>query len=225
MEEALFPRPAAVIFDLDGVLLDTEPIYLEATRELLARYGRELDPTVWWDQVGRPSPVVAQNIAAAHGLPVTGEAFHRERQAMVRTALMRSRPLPGAIELTRALKAAGVALGVATSSSRETFGWKTEEHGEWFGLFDCIVTRDEVAAGKPAPDSYLRAAALLAAEPSRCLVFEDAPAGIEAARRAGTRSIGVGTLHGTLEADLVVGSLADLPADAFDRLLGGPSAR
>src|SRR5204862_1247209 len=85
-------------------------------------------------------------------------------------------------------------------------------------LFDAIVTAEDVTAGKPHPEVFLTGAARLGVPPSRCIVVEDAAAGIEGARRAGMKSIGV-TKNGRLDADLPVLSLADLSADAFDRLL------
>jgi beta-phosphoglucomutase len=85
--------------------------------------------------------------------------------------------------------------------------------------FDAVVSGDDVRHGKPAPDIFLRAAALLQVEPARSIVVEDAPAGVEGARRAGMRSIGVLFSHPELDADIVVPSLDDLPADAFERLV------
>jgi beta-phosphoglucomutase-like phosphatase (HAD superfamily) len=84
--------------------------------------------------------------------------------------------------------------------------------------FDAIVSADDVTIGKPDPQVFLKAAEKLGVPPSRCIVVEDAAAGIEGARRAGMRSIGA-TTNGQLPADLFVRSLADLPPDAFDRLL------
>jgi len=88
--------------------------------------------------------------------------------------------------------------------------------------FEAIVGEEDVQRGKPDPQVFLVAAAKLEAPPARCIVVEDAPAGVEAAHRAGMRSIGVRSGHRHLDADLVVDSLADLPRDAFDRLLLPP---
>jgi beta-phosphoglucomutase len=86
-------------------------------------------------------------------------------------------------------------------------------------FLDTIVSADDVTMGKPDPEVFLRAAEVLAVPPSRCVVVEDAAAGIEGARRAGMRCVGV-TKNGELSADVSVRSLAELPDDAFDRLLG-----
>ena len=86
-------------------------------------------------------------------------------------------------------------------------------------FFAVVVTGDDVALGKPHPEPFLMAADALKVPPSRCLVVEDSPSGIEAARRAGMRSIAVGPAHASLPATLRVASLADLPIEAFETLI------
>ncbi len=85
--------------------------------------------------------------------------------------------------------------------------------------FEAYVSAEEVAHGKPAPDVFLRAAEKLGVPPARCVVVEDAPAGVEAGRRGGMRTIGIVAMHEALDADVTTRSLADLPGDTFDRLL------
>ena len=88
------------------------------------------------------------------------------------------------------------------------------------GVFDAWVSAEEVAHGKPAPDVFLRAAEKLGVPPARSVVVEDAPAGVEAGRRGGMRTIGITSMSRPLDADIVVASLEDLPDDAFERLVG-----
>jgi beta-phosphoglucomutase len=88
-------------------------------------------------------------------------------------------------------------------------------------VFEAYASGEEVPHGKPAPDVFLHAAAKLGVPPSRCIVVEDAPAGVEAGRRGGMRTIGIASLHPELQADIVVRSLEELADDAFDRLLDG----
>jgi beta-phosphoglucomutase len=88
---------------------------------------------------------------------------------------------------------------------------------------DAIVAAEDVTSGKPDPQVFLRAAEKLAVPPSRCIVIEDAPAGVEGARRGGMKCIGV-SRNGTLSADIVVASLVDLSGDAFEKLIAGSSA-
>jgi beta-phosphoglucomutase-like phosphatase (HAD superfamily) len=93
------------------------------------------------------------------------------------------------------------------------------------GLFDATACAEDVERGKPDPQIYLVAASRLEVEPERCVVVEDAPAGIEAARRAGMRVVGVRFSHPDLDADRVVDSLEELPDDAFEQLLLQPRRR
>jgi pseudouridine-5'-monophosphatase len=101
--------------------------------------------------------------------------------------------MPGAEELIRHLKAHNIPIAVGTSSSRQSFGQKTTLHRDWFALFDFIVTADdpEVGAAKPAPDIFLTAARRLGVAPEDCLVFEDSPFGVTAAKAAGMTAIAI----------------------------------
>ena len=124
-------------------------------------------------------------------------------------------PLPGAAEWLRRLDAAGWRQAIASSAPRENVEVVLRVL-RLDGVFGARVAAEDVRHGKPAPDVFLAAAARLGVAPARCVVVEDAEAGVEAARRAGMRSIGVG---GVRSGDLVVRSLPDLPPDAFDRLV------
>jgi beta-phosphoglucomutase len=126
-------------------------------------------------------------------------------------------PLPGALEWLATLRAGGWKQAIASSAPRVNVDMMLRVAG-LEGYLDAVVSADEVTIGKPDPQVFLRAAEKLDVPPSRCVVVEDAAAGIEGARRAGMRSVGV-TKNGQLPADLFVRSLADLPPDAFDRLL------
>jgi beta-phosphoglucomutase len=126
-------------------------------------------------------------------------------------------PLPGAAGWVERLHQAGWKQAIASSAPRLNI----EVMLRVLALdrdFDAVVSAEDVTAGKPDPQVFLAAARRLDVPPARCIVVEDAPAGVEAARRAGMKSIGVNAAQ-RLDADLPVGSLADLPPDAFDRLL------
>jgi HAD superfamily hydrolase (TIGR01509 family) len=117
--------------------------------------------------------------------------------------------MPGAAALLSALRAAGVPLGMVSNSRRGFVELGLQKAG-LDGAFDVIVTAEDVARPKPAPDAYLAAAEALGAEPAACVVLEDSPTGLTAARAAGARTIGVPSVPGVvLEADLVVPSLED----------------
>jgi pseudouridine-5'-monophosphatase len=105
--------------------------------------------------------------------------------------------MPGAVRLTEHLHRHGVPQAVATSSDQKHFGLKTSRHQEWFRIFDCIIIGDDpsVERGKPAPDIFLQAAARLGVAAAHCLVFEDSPVGVAAARAAGMPVIAVPDAH------------------------------
>jgi pseudouridine-5'-monophosphatase len=208
-----------VIFDMDGVLLDTERLYTEATQRIVARFGKTFDWHVKADMIGRPALDSARHLVAALALPITPEAYLREREAIFETLMPTAEAQRGARELVAALAARGIPQAVATSSASRLFELKTRRHGAWFATFTVVVRGDDprCARGKPAPDIFLLAATELGAAPGACVVVEDAPAGVAAARAAGMAVVAVpdpmmdrARFAG---ADLIVDSLADLDPD------------
>jgi pseudouridine-5'-monophosphatase len=182
-----------VIYDMDGLLLDTEPFYTEVTQAIVGRYGHTFDWTVKSRMIGKKAADSARILVDALRLPITPEEYLREREAMLATLFPKALAMPGARRLTAHLARHGVPQAVASSSHRRDFELKITQHREWFACFQCVVLGDdpEVKQGKPAPDIFLAAAARIGAMPLQCLVIEDAPSGVEAARAAGMSVVAV----------------------------------
>jgi pseudouridine-5'-monophosphatase len=189
----IVPAPRALIYDLDGVLLDTEPFYTRVTQEIVAEFGKTFDWSIKSNMIGRPSLESARYLVEALDLPMTPEDY-LSRRARRLAELFREAPATrGAERFTVEIADAGMPQAIATSSERELFELKSALHGPWFARFAAIVTGDDprVRQGKPAPDIFLRAAEDLEVAPGDCVVFEDAPAGVEAALAAGMRVIAI----------------------------------
>jgi HAD superfamily hydrolase (TIGR01509 family) len=184
----------AVIFDLDGVLLDSEQRWNEAKRELVHDVGgrwREDAPVV---MMGMSSPEWSAYMRDELGVPLAPDEISRDVVRRMEDGYRAALPLlPGAEEAVRAL-AARWPLGLASSSNREIIDLVLElaPFGDSFAV---TVSSEEVARGKPAPDVYLRAAAELAAEPAACVAIEDSANGLRAAAAAGLAVIAVPNPH------------------------------
>jgi pseudouridine-5'-monophosphatase len=199
----------------------------DVTQRIVGRFGRTFDWRVKGNMIGRPAIESARYLVAELALPMSAEDFLREREAGLETLMPDAEAHAGARELVAALAARGVPHAVATSSSSHLFTLKTRRHSHWFASFGAIVRGDDPRCrrGKPAPDIFLLAAADLGVAPPDCVVVEDAPSGVAAARAAGMAVVAVPDpamdrgRYG--EADLVVDSLIELDPD---RLLavGGP---
>ena len=191
------PQITHIIYDNDGLLLDTEPFYTKAHQILAARYGKVFDWTVKSRMIGLRAEDSAHVIMEALQLPLSVTAYLEERKHLLEEMFPQAEPMPGAVRLSLHLHQAGIPQAVATSSDRFYFDLKIARHQEWFKIFQCVVLGDdpEIRQGKPAPDIFLLAAKRLQANPAHCLVFEDSPAGVEAARSAGMFVIAVPDPH------------------------------
>ncbi len=204
--------PVAVIFDNDGLTLDTELTYTRAEAALYQRYGTEFTLDHKREMLGTSG--VKSGLAMERHLDQPGRAaeLHDELRELVHAELDGAaiEPMPGARELIAALRAHGVPLGLATNSGRE-FATRALRSAGVFECFNAVVSAEEVEHPKPAPDVYLEAAARLGADPAGCVALEDSATGVSAARAAGMTVVGVPSFPGLdlAAAHLVVPSLAD----------------
>lgn len=211
----------AAIFDLDGTLIDTYDAHHAAWRTACAANGIELTPAMFAWSFGRTNPAIIRRFWADDGRPepdaATIERVAEAKEADFRTELDRSFPaMPGVPELLAGLREHGFAIAIGTSAPRENLELAVDRLGV-AALLDASVCGGEVVHGKPDPEVFLLAAERLGAAPARCVVVEDAGAGIDAARAGGMASIGI-VSTGRTAAEL---AHADLTVDRFDAL--GPT--
>lgn len=182
----------AVIFDLDGLLIDSESIWQETDKELLKRRGIVYQGIVRNKIRGLGQREVMELFKREFGVAQDTDELISERRAIFYSLAKKGlKLLPGAIEIVKELHKKGYALAIATGGHRKE---KIKEILNQFGLsnyFSLLISSDEVVNGKPAPDVYLATAARLGVEPLNCLVLEDAVNGVLAAKNAGMKVFGV----------------------------------
>ncbi|MCP9916211.1 HAD family hydrolase [Cyanobium sp. ATX 6F1] len=183
-------RPAACLFDLDGLLLDTEPLHGRAWREAARHFGVELAHEQLLALRGRRRDDNARQvrrwIKAGEAPSPTPEELLAVQQPIARQLLPQASAIDGAAELLARCRELAIPMALVTSSSREAVARKAAPH-PWLGLIELRVHGDdpELGQGKPAPDGYLLAARRLGVPAGDCWAFEDSPAGARAAHEAG----------------------------------------
>ena len=180
--------PAGCLFDLDGLLLDTEPLHGQAWAEAAAQFGATASPELLLRLRGRNKFDNASALIKALQLPVSVEQLLAVQQPLARSKVRQAKAMPGAERLVERLQAAEIPLAIATSSGRESVEIKLAAH-PWLLVIEVRVHGDdaEIKQGKPAPDLFLEAARRLNVAPDQCWAFEDSQAGAEAALAAGCR--------------------------------------
>ncbi|MFM8936232.1 MAG: HAD family hydrolase [Vulcanococcus sp.] len=187
--------PAACLFDLDGLLLDTEPLHGQAWQQAASHFGRALSASELLSLRGRTRldcavqvrAWLAETQGASKAVPST-EALLAVRQPIAEALLVKAQPIPGAPELLGWCERQGLPMALATSSSRSAVALKTAPH-PWLQRIAVRVHGDDpdLRRGKPAPDVFLLAAQRLGVDATACWAFEDSPAGAQAALAAGCR--------------------------------------
>jgi HAD superfamily hydrolase (TIGR01509 family) len=208
----------AVVFDMDGVLIDSEQVWDDVRERLAAERGGRWHEHAQGDMMGMSSPEWSRYMHETIGLAESPEEINAE---IVRRMLQRYADgppwLPGALDAVERM-AARFPLGLASSSNRELIQAVLEAGGV-AGLFQTIVSSEEVARGKPAPDVYLEAAQRLGVPPERAAAVEDSAAGIRSARAAGMLVVAIPNPHfppgkeALAQADVVLDSASSLTPD------------
>ncbi len=210
-------RYRAVIFDMDGVIADSEPVYLAAANEVLAPHGHRLSEEENAKLIGTSVSHTWRSILDLLHLDGDLDSYVAEYDRhLVRLLRQVPGPMPGVAWLLGELRARGVPLGLATSSWQ---GWMEAllEAVDLRHAFDAVAWREMVEQAKPAPDLYRHAAGMLTIPPAECIAVEDTPSGIAAARAAGMLAVQLRAASTAFppiaDADLVLDSLFDFPLE------------
>jgi HAD superfamily hydrolase (TIGR01509 family) len=205
-------RPDAVVFDNDGLLLDTESVWTRAEEDLFEAHGIEFTPEHKRELIGKSGAMAAELLEGWLSLPGQGAALMEELDRLVVAELEHGvEAMVGARDLLESLKAQGTPIGLV-SNSPLAFVLRSLEIVGFESIFDVIVSAHEVARPKPEPDPYLEACRQLGVEPGPSVVaLEDSPTGVAAARAAGLTVIGVPSVEGIEleEAHHIAASLLD----------------
>jgi HAD superfamily hydrolase (TIGR01509 family) len=201
--------PAAVVFDCDGLLMNTEPCWSVAETEVFNRRGLGFGPEQKAMVIGKTLAAAGELMAEAFGEPGQGPAIGRELLGLVAEVIKdEAEAMPGAQELVT-LISGRVPVAVASNSPRSLLD-AALVRGGFQNSFPVSISADEVAQAKPAPDMYLQACARLGQPPVECLAFEDSITGLRSAVAAELRTIGVPSLNpGGFPADWVITELTD----------------
>ena len=213
----------AVVFDLDGVLIDSEPVWEEVRRAVVAEAGGRWGPDTQRRLMGMSTRQWAEYLAGELGVGRSSDEVARTVIDRMKKRYARRLPLiPGAVEAVRRL-AARWPLGLASSSPPELIAFAVEQAG-LAGTFRAVASSDEVAAGKPAPDVYLLAASRLREEPAAAVAVEDSSNGLRSAAAAGCRAVAIPRPAYPVDPDalavasLVLESIEGLTVEALEAL-------
>ncbi len=215
----------AVVFDMDGVLIDSEPLHFATTQQVLAPHGKAIDESFYWPRIGMDEVAFFEDVVAHVDLDISAAVLAEERQRLYVERLVREplAPQAGVLECLLRLGADGYTLAVASSATRQQVDIVVTKLGLQ-RTFRATVAIDDVARGKPAPDLFLEAARRLGVAPSACAVVEDAAYGVQAARSAEMLALALpragdaGEAHRRAGAAAVLASLESLDQELLERL-------
>lgn len=211
----------AVIWDLDGVIVDTAPFHFAAWRKIAQGRGRNYTKEDFQESFGRRNDDILRSLFEDIS-PGEIESLSRRKEEIFRSLVRNNvKPLPGVLRLLDILEEKGFSIALASSAPYENIELMLSEIGIK-DRFHSIIGSEEVSKGKPDPEGFLKAAERVDVPPERCIVIEDAPSGVEAAKACGMKCIAVTNTHpgqALAGADLVVDNLEGVRGDDLSRLL------
>ncbi len=180
----------AVIFDMDGVIVDSEPAHIEAEKRILREHGVEVSTEELREYTGTTAEFEFGDLIRKYQLRTTvDKLFGEKERALFELLEKETLPMKGVVGLIRSLKKHGFRLGIASSGHKKLVYYYLKKL-EIENLFDSVVCAEDIVHSKPHPEIFLKAAEWLNAEPGDCVVIEDSKLGAEAAKRAGMKCIG-----------------------------------
>ena len=205
----------AYLFDMDGVVLDSMPYHVRAWQEAFLEFGLDVPERLLFIYEGAIEPDTAAQLFCKNGCKVTMEEFQsilqRQKEIFMSHYCSHIRPFPEIPQILMELREKGTLTALVTSSHSDILASILPQ--DLVELFDCVITGDSVTRRKPHPDPYLKAIEALGLGTDSCLAIENAPAGIESAKRAGLKCIAIKTTLGDRDlagADLVVNDHKEL---------------
>lgn len=213
----------ALVFDMDGVIIDSEPIHTEIALQVLRDFGKETDPSEIYEFIGVRNEEMWTALKKRHGIDGTVEQLLEKHKFYKNERFFNEKlePIEGIPELISAVKSKGLKIALATSSPRY-FAEHVLKSMEIESYFDVIVTADDISHSKPNPEIYLKAAEALKIQSNECVAVEDAFFGIQSAKGAGLKCIAfINPNSGnqdTTQADFVVSSIRDIDLNYLDKL-------
>lgn len=215
----------AVIFDMDGVIVDSEPAHVKSERQLFAPYGIALSDEELQSYMGRSSWFLLEDIIRKYGIDAKAERLYPEhKKNLLQLYRETVEPIPGALELIGELKKKGVDLALASSSDRDLV-LSVVEKFQLTSIFNVLVSGDEVERVKPHPDIFLKVVDRLGCSPRECVVIEDSQAGVQASNSAGVPCVGFRSPHSQTqdlsEASMVIDDLRTMNYRLLNELIDG----
>jgi HAD superfamily hydrolase (TIGR01509 family) len=209
-----------VLFDMDGVLADSEPFICRAAIMMFAETGLKVSPDDFKPFVGTGENRYIGGVAEKYGLNVNIEKVKARTYTIYQDIIRgKLKPLPGAAGFVRKCRDLGFRIAVATSADAVKMEANLREIGLPLSVFNATINGLDVENKKPFPDIYIKAAESIGLKPEECLVVEDAVSGIEAAKSAGCKCLAVTTSFGRsalIKADWICGSLEEVPEEAIN---------